>query len=170
MEFLDKSRSATSRTHTVSSAPAPALAPATIGLSTTAASLIELLHSESADPRKLKHYNYISQQAFARSAQTLFVDFKGRRDAIDSYITSSQNAQIQASEKTRKLWESKRDYADQLVAVYAAADKDDNALTPEEKSARDEFRSIAHDLWSVKLKRVLTTLNKEITGPLALGT
>ena len=81
----------------------------------------------------------------------------------------SQNAEIQASEKTRNLWESKKAYADKLIAVYAVASKSDEELTPEEKAARDDFIAISHNLWSVELKHVLTTLNSEMVGPFALG-
>ncbi|KAL5535377.1 hypothetical protein ACEPAF_3471 [Sanghuangporus sanghuang] len=169
LEFLDKSRSAISRTHTISSAPAPALAPATIVLSLAASQLIDILHTDDVNPNQLKYYNYTSQAAFARTAETLLPFFRGRQEALSSYITSSQNAQIQASEKTRKLWESKKADADAFVAVYAAADKDDSTLSPAEKAARDQFRSIAHDLWNVKLRKAITVLNKEMMGPFALG-
>ncbi|EJD04111.1 uncharacterized protein FOMMEDRAFT_140176 [Fomitiporia mediterranea MF3/22] len=168
LEFLDKSRSAISRTHTVSSAPAPALAPATIALSSTASVIIDLLHSDDASP-KIRVFNYASQSTLKRTAETLLPFFSGRRDAISSYITASQNAQIQASERTRKLWDSKKVEADFLVTVFGAADKEDAALSPEEKAARDEYRATANDRWSVKLKKALVSLNKEITGPFSLG-
>ena len=145
------------------------MAPATIALSSAASLLIDLLHSDSADPNLLKYYNYTTQAALARSAEILLPFFTGRREALIAYITSSQNAQIQASEKTRKLWESKKADADVLIPVYEAASKEDSTLTPEEKAAREQFKTTAHELWSVKLRKVLKTLNKEMIGPFALG-
>ena len=159
-----------SRTHTTSTAPAPALAPATIALSTTANSIIDLLHSPVADPNLLFYYNYISQAQLAKSAESMVQFLTGRRDALQSYIAASQAAEIQASEKTRKLWETKKAQADELLAVYAVASKGDDELSPEEKTAREAFIATANDLWTVKLRNVLTTLDKELIGPFALGT
>lgn len=158
-----------SRTHTISSAPAPALAPATIALSSLASLLIDLLHSDDANPNRLKYYNYTSQAALARAAETLLPFFTGRQQALDSYITASRNAQIQASEKTRKLWESKKVDADALVTVYASADKEDSALSPEEKAAREQFRAKSRELWNNKLRKAISTLDKEMIGPFSLG-
>lgn len=168
LEFLDKSRSAMSHTHTTSSAPAPALAPATVALSSTAKTIIDLLHSEEADPNLLFQYNFNPQGTQPGPVKDVSF-FSNRRDALVSYITASQSAQIQASEKTRKLWEDKKAFAESLIPVYATAQKDASALTPEEKQKIDEYRAKAQDLWTVKLKQVLITLDKELVGPFSLG-
>lgn len=105
-----------------------------------------------------------------RTAANTFVPFlKNRLEAIDSYISGSQKAEIQASEKTRKLWESKKAHSEELLAVYSASGKDDDQLTPDEKSAREAYFRVATEYWTVRLRRVLTTLDKEIIGPFALG-
>ncbi|KAH8120159.1 hypothetical protein DFH11DRAFT_1558649 [Phellopilus nigrolimitatus] len=169
LEFLDKSRSVNSRTHTISSAPAPALSPATIALSSTASTIIDLLHSGIADTNILFLYNYVSQAALERAAVTKLPFLAGRRETLASYIAASQGAQIQASEKTRKLWEGKRAQMNELEAVYSLADKDDLALTPEQKAKRDEFRSTSDEFWTVNMGKVLLTLDKEMIGPFALG-
>lgn len=158
-----------SRTHTTSSAPAPSLTPATIALSTTASSIIDLLHSPIADPNLLFYYTYISPTQLAKSAQTMVGFLSGRRDALKSFIEQSNAAEIKASDNTRKLWEAKKKQAEVLLAVYAVAGKEGAQLTPEEKTVRESFIATANDLWTVKLKNVLITLDKELIGPFALG-
>ena len=95
--------------------------------------------------------------------------FSDRRDALISYITSNQSAQIQASEKTRKLWEDKKSFTERLIPVYTTAKKEATALTSEEKQRIEEYNAKAQDLWTVKLRKVLLALDKELVGPLALG-
>lgn len=159
-----------SRTHTVSTAPAPALAPATIALSTTASSIIDLLHSAVADPNMLFYYNYLTPEQHAKLAADVMVGFlTGRRDALQSYLEASKAAEVQASEKTRKLWETKKAEAEELLAVYTIATKAEGELSSEEKAAREAFIASANDLWTVKLRNVLTTLDKELIGPFGLG-
>ncbi|THH11191.1 hypothetical protein EW145_g792 [Phellinidium pouzarii] len=169
LDFLDKSRSAVSRTHTVSSAPAPALAPATIALSSSASDIVDLLHSDNADPTLLYYYNYLSDAVLASSAGTFIPFLTSRQTALASYLANNQTLQIQVSEKTRKLWESRKTQMDELLSVYSVADKDDSAFTAEQKIERDEFRSTSHERWAIKLRQVLTTLDKEMLGPFALG-
>ncbi|KAI5121249.1 hypothetical protein M0805_002295 [Coniferiporia weirii] len=169
VEFLDKSRSAISRTHTISSAPAPALAPATIALSSTASTIIDLLHSEDADPDTLFYYNYVSDTVLSRTASTLLPFLTGRRDALGLFLANNETAEIQASEKTRKLWESRKAQMDNLLAVYSWIDTDDSALTAEQKTKRDEFRTVSRELWAVRFRKVLIALDKEMSGPFALG-
>lgn len=144
------------------------MAPATIALSAAAKAIIELLHSEEADPNVLFSYNIVPHDTQPGPVKdTLF--FSDRRDALISYITSNQSAQIQASEKTRKLWEDKKSFTERLIPVYTAAKKEATALTSEEKQRIEEYDAKAQDLWTVKLRKVLLALDKELVGPLALG-
>lgn len=171
MEFLDKSRSAISHTHTTSSAPAPTLAPATIALSSTSYLIIDQLHSEVADPSSLSYYNYGSDEAsFAKWSEVLTPYITGRRDSVAKFIAENQSAEIRASEKTKKLWEARLLEMEALLTVYGNAGKEDGALSPEDKARKDEFRAQAKGFWSVKLRKVLTALDKEMLGPFALGT
>lgn len=73
------------------------------------------------------------------------------------------------SDKTRKLWNEKLAHAEELYAVLSVADKDEAALTPEQKSARSKYFQLAAEYRQVNLRTILTTLDKEMTGPLSLG-
>lgn len=90
-------------------------------------------------------------------------------EAINNNIANSQAAQIQASEKTRKLWESRKARAENLLEVFATAGKDDALLSPDEKAKRDEYLKKAQELWEVKVRKILVTLDREVVGPFALG-
>lgn len=91
-------------------------------------------------------------------------------EAINNNIANSQAAQIQASEKTRKLWESRKERAENLLEVFATAGKDDALLSSDEKAKRDEYLKKAKELWEVKVRKILVTLDREMVGPFALGT
>jgi len=169
VEFLDKSRSVISRTHTTSSAPAPALTPATIALSSTAANIIQILHSDDIDPNTLLYYNATSLPALRVAAQGLVPFLTSRRDALIGFITASQNAQVSASEKTRKLWETRKSQTEVLLAVYSAASKEDSELNAHDKAARSEFIRASGEYWHSHLKKAFLVLNKEMIGPFALG-
>ncbi|TDL28645.1 hypothetical protein BD410DRAFT_824311 [Rickenella mellea] len=169
VDFLDKSRSAISKTNTTSSAPAPALAPATIALSSTSKNVIDLLHSEDADPNKLAYHKATDVEMLKQAGPNLTAFLTTRRDAIARYISESAAAEISASDKTRKLWAEKKAEAEEYLSVFANTSKSDSDLPSNLKEKRDEFLKTSESLWSVKLKRVFVALDKELIGPFVLG-
>ncbi|EPQ60654.1 hypothetical protein GLOTRDRAFT_113234 [Gloeophyllum trabeum ATCC 11539] len=169
IEFLDKSRSAISRTNTTSSAPAPALAPATIAFTAISNNIIELLHSDEGSPNAAKWYNARDETSLQELSKSLGPFFAAKRDAIAFNIAESEKGAVQASTKTKKFWEDKKAGIAELAEVFADAGKSESELSPEGKSKRAEYFKNAKKLWETDLKAVLTRVNKEMLGPFALG-
>ncbi|PSS37654.1 hypothetical protein PHLCEN_2v478 [Hermanssonia centrifuga] len=158
-----------SRTHTTSSAPAPALTPATIAFSTASNKVIELLHSEPADPNALLYVNAKDDASLRQLAQQLLPFLTSKGDALEKLIEENKTSQIHVSEKTAQFWELKKLAVVSILDVMQDADKDTAQLEgPAAKKREDYFRT-AQVSWAA-LKEVLIQLHKEIIGPYVLGT
>ncbi|KAI0778236.1 hypothetical protein BD413DRAFT_103020 [Trametes elegans] len=168
VEFLDKSRSAQSRTHTTSSAPSPSLAPATIAFSTLSNQIIELLHSPVADPNALFYLNARSEGELPALAKQLLPFLHGRRETLVKLLADSDSGELQVSDKTRAFWEVKKIAGDKFIQVFEEADKSSAELSEDGRKKREEYLQSARTAWS-GLKDVLGTLHKEIIGPYTLG-
>ncbi|KAH9944341.1 uncharacterized protein BXZ73DRAFT_39396 [Epithele typhae] len=168
VEFLDKSRSAQSRTHTTSSAPSPSLTAATIAFATTSSLIIQLLHSPETDPNALYYMNARSDEELKALAQQLTPFLAGRHDALATLIADSNSDAIIVSEKTKAFWKVKKLATDKFIQVFEVADKPASELSEEAKKWRADYLQSAREAWNT-LKDGLTTLNTEIIGPFALG-
>ena len=168
MEFLDKSRSAQSRTHTTSTAPSPSLAPATIAFSIVSNQIVDLLHSQGADPNALFYMNARSEGELKDLAQKLLPFVSGRRETLSKLLADSENGTVQASEKTKAFWQVKLIATEKFAQVYQDADKSESELSEPARQARQEYFKSAKAAW-IALKDALTVLNKEVIGPFVLG-
>ncbi|KAL1951884.1 hypothetical protein VTO73DRAFT_1033 [Trametes versicolor] len=168
VEFLDKSRSTQSRTHTTSSAPSPALAPATIAFSTLANQIIELIHSTTADPNALFYTNARSEGELKALAKGLLPFLQGRRETLVKLLADSDNGTLNVSDKTKAFWEVKRIAADSFIGVFEEAEKSAAELSEESRRKREAYFQSATAGWN-GLKDVLNTLHQELIGPYALG-
>ncbi|KAH7916450.1 hypothetical protein BJ138DRAFT_1075366 [Hygrophoropsis aurantiaca] len=160
IEFLDKSRSATSRTHTTSTAPAPSLSPATIAFAAISTKIIDELHSEDASPHTLEYLNARDPASLPNLAKSLVPLLKARQDALGRYLSNSESEDVKFSAKTKAFWGDKKKAIDILLAALNS--------TASSKDA-DEYFSQAKQTWEVKVPRLVLTLNKDIIGPYALG-
>ncbi|KAI0076077.1 hypothetical protein K474DRAFT_1663475 [Panus rudis PR-1116 ss-1] len=167
-EFLDKSRSTQSRTHTTSSAPSPALTPATISFTSTSNRIIELLHSEAGDPNALVYMNARDDASLKVLAKELLPTLKAKRATLDELIQGNDASQTPVSEKTLKFWELKKTASDGVLSVLEDAEKSIAELSAEAKAKREEYYKAANAAWSA-VKEVLLQLHKELIGPYALG-
>jgi glutathione S-transferase len=158
-----------SRTHTTSSAPAPALAPATIAFSATSANIIEEVHSEDSSPYTLQCTNVQDHASLQALAKQLVPLLTGKQEALNGYIADSESGAIQVSEKTKAFWREKKAASDALLDVMVQADKTDAELDEAAKAAREEYLQIAKTCWEITLKDSLVKLNEDIIGPYALG-
>ena len=168
VEFLDKSRSVQSRTHTTSTAPSPSLAPATIAFSTVSNLVIDVLHSQAADPNALFYMNARSEEELRTLAKNLLPFLTGRRDALAKLLADSDAGLVQVSDKTKAFWQVKKLAADKFLQVFGDAEKSEADLSEEARLSRTEYLKSATAAWT-GLQDVLTTLNKEIIGPYVLG-
>lgn len=170
VEFLDKSRSAVSRTNTTSSAPAPALAPATIAFSATASKIIDdVLHSEGGSPNTLLYMNARDDASLQQLAKILVPFLTARSQALAGYISEGESGAVKASEKTKKFWLEKKAANDTLLSVMSQGDKPSSGLDASAKATRDEYFANAKQAWEVSLKDNLVQLNGELIGPYSLG-
>ncbi|OCH96128.1 hypothetical protein OBBRIDRAFT_787578 [Obba rivulosa] len=167
VEFLDKSRSTMSRTHTTSSAPSPTLSPATIAFNTLSNKIIDLLHSENASPWYMTHYarDVPGLRAVARARLPAFT---ARVQTLEQLIADSTVDHIHVSEKTRLFWEGRRDVLDRLRSVYADAEKDTADLDETAHARREEYFATARTAWA-HVKAVLVQLSTDMIGPFSLG-
>ncbi|KAK0198339.1 hypothetical protein F5146DRAFT_1019172 [Armillaria mellea] len=168
IEFLDKSRSPWSQTHTTSQAPAPSLTPATIAFTETSAEMIELVHTDEVDPSNLKYMNARDADSLKSLAREMLPALHTRRDALSKYISNADNGTIQVSEKVKTLWKEQKAATEVLLGLYKNADVPGSALDPEEKSKRAEYFEMA-TCARASLGRTLLRLEKDIIGPFALG-
>lgn len=171
MEFLDKSRSGISRTHTTSSAPAPALAPATIAFTTTSTTIIDdILHSEAGNPNNLRYINARDHAALKVLAKEVLPSLTEKQKTLANYLADAQSEKLQVSEKVKSLWREKEASVKVLLEVFQDAEKPDDRLDADALAKRADFFKVARDGWESSLQGVLTRLNEEIIGPYALGT
>ncbi|CCM06322.1 uncharacterized protein FIBRA_08574 [Fibroporia radiculosa] len=168
VEFLDKSRSTQSRTHTTSSAPSPSLSPATIGFSAVSEKVIALLHSLGADPNALTYLNARDEASLRELASARLAPLVARRDAINQLLSDNESAKIRVSEKTRNFWQMKKAATENILDVYAAADKPASELDEGARAKREAFLQEAKTGWG-GLREILEQLNQEIIGPYLLG-
>lgn len=168
MELLDKSRSAQSRTNTTSSAPSPSLAPATIAFSAVSNQIIDLLHSQVADPNALFYMNARSESELQALAKQLIPFLMGRHGTLSRLLSESDAGAIHVSEKTKAFWQLKKITADGFLQVFEQAEKSDTDLAGEELRRREEYFKSSQAAWA-GLKGVLVTLDQVVLGPYALG-
>lgn len=169
MEFLDKSRSAISVTHTTSTAPAPSLTPATVEFSNDSDQIIALLHSDEADPNHLAYVNAYDEASLQELAKTVLPFITAKREALEKHLSDAGAGRLQVSDKVVKLWKDKMVAQDKWHAVLSEAETLTSELTPEGKQRREEFFGLATKAWERDLKAVVMKLSKDIRGPFVLG-
>ncbi|KAI0296168.1 hypothetical protein BC826DRAFT_908571 [Russula brevipes] len=167
--FLDKSRSTMSRTHTTSSAPAPALSPATVALSSAAKSIITLVHSGVASPDALFCLNARDLPALRAIAPSVSAFLKGRKQTLERHLAENESKEVRVSEKTNTFWLEKKRAIEALLIVLDQADKSDSELSESGRTARQEYFDKSKAIWEVDLAVVLNNVSKELVGPYALG-
>jgi hypothetical protein len=169
VEFLDKSRSAMSRTNTTSSAPAPALAPATIAFSDASSKIIDsILHSEGASPSTLLYMNARDDASLQVLAKALVPFLTSRQQALESYISGAAGTSL-ISEKTKAFWKDKKVATETLLDIMIHADKTSAQLDQASRLERDDYFATARICWEVELKESLVKFNSQIIGPYSLG-
>ncbi|KAJ6519794.1 hypothetical protein C8R45DRAFT_1119123 [Mycena sanguinolenta] len=169
INLLEQSRSPMSTSRTTSTAPAPALAPATVAFNVTGNALLDIFHADEVSPEMLKFVNARDNASLKTLANTAVPLLEGRKQALAECISEAESGKVQASEKVKKFWQDKQNETDQLLAVLLAADKGDAALDSSEQTKRAEFIAKAKEAWEVSVKGAVVKLNKEMIGPYALG-
>ncbi|KAG7099184.1 hypothetical protein E1B28_001053 [Marasmius oreades] len=170
IEFLDKSRSPLSRTHTTSNAPAPSLTPATIAFSTTSKIIIDdILHSEPANPNNLLFMNARDDLALRELSRAVFPLLKGKHQALSHYLAEAETGKITVTEKIKDFWRNENTEVESLLSVFEKALQSSAEIDEESKIKRAAYFNIARVAWETGMPKILTKLNDEVIGPFALG-
>lgn len=156
LDFLDKSRSNLSKTHTTSQKPAPSLSPATVDASGLSTTLIKLVHADENDPNFLivacKDEAELKEKAAGFVGQTYIL---GRAKAMDEYLATED-----LIPKIKGILEEKKKAMDPLIALYTG-------------KASDEFKkgffAKSKEAWEVALPKAFAELESSIVGPYTLG-
>ncbi|KDQ63573.1 hypothetical protein JAAARDRAFT_29594 [Jaapia argillacea MUCL 33604] len=169
VQFLDKSRTVISRTHTTSAAPAPALAPATIAFSAVSKRIIELLHADDVSSYVLTFETAKDEASLKVLAKVLLPMLRARRETLDSLLSEAEKGTVHASEKTKLFWLEKKVQDGPILSVFEDAEKAESELDTEGKEKRRAYFEKAKKLWEVDLKELLVVVSKEMIGPFVLG-
>ncbi|KAG6825313.1 hypothetical protein H0H92_004085, partial [Tricholoma furcatifolium] len=169
IDFLDKSRSATSRTRTTSSAPAPTLHPATIAFSTRSKAIIDVLHSKEGDPNYLTSHNARNEASLRTLAADKLAVLSRKHKVLEQYISDAEQDKLQISLKMKPLWQAKKTGVDTLLAVMEDGQKLNGELSVDALREREQFYAEARQAWEIGLTKVLVTVNNDIIGPFLLG-
>ncbi|KAF7306906.1 Glycosyltransferase family 31 protein [Mycena indigotica] len=169
IDFLDEARGSVSRTRTTSTAPAPALRPATVAYSAVTTALREILHSEEVSPDRLALLNARDEESLKTLAITKEPILKGIQQTLVQCLADADAGTIQASEKVKSFWRQKLSDTEELLQVLQAADKETESLNETARKEREEFLQKAKTIWQVTVKETCVKVNQDIIGPYVLG-
>ena len=131
--------------------------------------MIELLHSDAADPNTLRWLNARGDGELAALAPEVAPLFAAKLAALERLLEDNKTAQVRVSEKTVHFWEAKRLAVIAILEVVKDGEKSEAELDAGAKARRDEYFSHARDAWT-KVQQAFLQLHKEIIGPYVLGT
>jgi len=160
LEFLDKSRSARSHTHTTSAAPGPSLSPATIAMSSISTTLIDLLQSPPADPEVISTANPTLLSSSSPPPEEFVASYRDIVATLKGYLAASEEGSLHVSEKVKAFWRTKLESHEELLRVLEPIGNEE---------LKKQYLERVNQVWQVGLKEVLEKVNKELVGPYALG-
>jgi len=141
-----------------------------VALSSTAKSIIALLHSAPASLELLFYLNARDLPALRTITPVVSGFFKGRKGALERYLAENDSKEVRVSEKTNSFWLEKKSATEDLLTVLDDADKSNLELSESGRKTREEYFQKTKAAWEVGLALVLNKLCKEFAGPFALGT
>ncbi|CAE6475600.1 unnamed protein product [Rhizoctonia solani] len=171
LDFLDKSRSNLSKTHTTSQKPAPALSPATVEASGLSKTLIDLVHAPEVDPNFLlltaKDESELKEKSDGFIGKTYIL---GRAKAMEEYLATED-----LIPKIKKILEEKKAEQAPLIKKILEEKKAEQAPLVElfsgkaSEEAKKAFFAKSKEAWEVALPKAFATLESSIVGPYTLG-
>jgi hypothetical protein len=102
-------------------------------------------------------------------APSVLAFLKGRKGALELYLTENESKEVRVSEKTKTFWLEKKSATEHSLPALEDADKSDSELSESGRKAREEHFEKTKAAWEVDLASVLNKLCKEFVGPFALG-
>ncbi|KAF8328091.1 uncharacterized protein EI90DRAFT_2926466 [Cantharellus anzutake] len=189
IEFLDRSRTVISKTKTTSNAPAPALAPVSVGLSHLNNEIIALLHSPTADPGFLRlasatlPFSSPSELAAASSPEVILTKalLANKVQALKTHLhglisPNPSDSPVPISPSSQKTVDFLKQKQASISPTHDIFHNFPDAPTTWDASeaaaavaASQKFFQTTRAAWATHLPSILDELNSKIIGPLALG-
>ncbi|KAH7104152.1 hypothetical protein BKA62DRAFT_767912 [Auriculariales sp. MPI-PUGE-AT-0066] len=165
VEFLDKSRSVRSKTHTTSEAPAPVLMPATISHLDTSNRIIDAMNNPWMGVYSFACRTEDALEKFAGSIGGARV--QGRYEGLLRAIREQD--EIGLPPKVVPTLEARRDNYFEIVKAMEAIRLAKATRTPEQQAVIDNYIAKSDAHWTESLPKQLAIFEKEIVGPFSLG-
>jgi hypothetical protein len=143
--------------------------PATIAALTTCKAIVDILHSNEANPNTLRYLNARDDASLVVLAKDTLASLKERQQKLVKYLAEAESGEMRVSEKVKKLWSEKLDATNVILTVLVDADKSESELDEGAKASRQAFFKTAKQAWETNLGGTLVKLSKEMVGPYALG-
>lgn len=131
--------------------------------------ILDILHSEIANPNKLHSMNARDDASLIRLSKKLVPFFSQRQKALTNYLHQAETQTIRVSDKVRALWRDRLDTINAFLAVLIDGEKPEAQLDERAKASRLSLFQAARQAWEVDLKVALTQLSNEMIGPFTLG-
>jgi hypothetical protein len=131
--------------------------------------ILDILHSEIANPNKLHSMNARDDASLIRLSKKLLPSLSQRQKALMNYLHQAETQTIRVSDKVRALWRDRLDAINVLMAVMMDGEKPEAQLDERAKVSRLSFFEAARQAWEVDIKVALTQLSNEMIGPFTLG-
>jgi dGTP triphosphohydrolase len=131
--------------------------------------IVDILHSEIADPNKLYFIDARDDASLIRLSKELLPFLSQKQKALMNYSHQAETQTVQVSDKVKALWRDKLDAVNTSLAVLLDAEKSEVQLDEQSKGNRLAFFQAARQAWEINLKVALTQLSNEMIGPFALG-
>lgn len=126
-------------------------------MSSISTTLIDLLHSPSADPEVISTTN---PSLLSPSSEEFITSYKETATTLKGYIADAEEGKFHVSEKVKAFWGVKLKSYEELIQVLDPKAND---------GLKKQYLEKANQVWKVGLKEVLEKVNKELVGPYALG-
>ncbi|KIY52702.1 hypothetical protein FISHEDRAFT_34586 [Fistulina hepatica ATCC 64428] len=156
--LLDKSRSALSKTHTTSTAPAPILTPATIAFqSISQAILNDVIYAPTTSPSALTYIDVRDGASLREKGPAYAAHLARKKTALQDLLN---DVELMVTDKVRARWTVELDETEDLLDVFTG---------PTDHEKPKAFLEKTSALWKTTIASDLARLEKDVIGPFVLG-
>lgn len=129
-------------------------------MSSISTTLIDLLHSPSADPELISTANPTLLSSSSPPPEEFIASYRDIVATIKGYLAAAEEGSLHVSEKVKAFWKTKLESHEELLRVLEPIGNEE---------LKKQYLERVNQVWQVGLKEVLEKVNKELVGPYALG-
>ena len=129
-------------------------------MSSISTTLIDLLHSPSADPEVISTTNPALVSSSSPPPEEFIASYQEIVATLKGYLASAEEGKLHVSEKVKTFWKTKLASYEEVLQVASPTGNEE---------LKKQYLEKANQVWKVDLKGVLDKVNKELVGPYALG-